>query len=381
MLKTEFLRNLNCNYERIALDASPEERRYQYCIVCRGGVKGLLSCSLRYINGQSYLYYDITSKQNIAQLYCVKPLTRKWVKDFFWSLRRVREELARFLLDERNVIWMPEQVFQDLENNSFFYLYMPYYEADNGFGKLLEFMVEHIDYDDMKLVECVYNMYEQFEKKGWDYLRQQIYNDAEKLNIVQETEDMVKAMDADKSYQQETELIEKQYEKETVEDICKKKELEDFEKKGLFTAWKNRRKKEKEERESYHENMLSIMEGYAVAEENEYEEEWGRTIYIEETPIAEVPSLYTTEGRKLAVIDKDMLTIGKKREDAEVVLEDISVSRLHARILREGDKYYLEDLNSTNGTFKNGLRMEPYEKRGLDPGDEIKIGKKELIFR
>ena len=42
MLQTEFVRNLNCNYERILLDVNPEEKRYQYCILSRGGIKGLL---------------------------------------------------------------------------------------------------------------------------------------------------------------------------------------------------------------------------------------------------------------------------------------------------------------------------------------------------
>ena len=68
MLNTEFVKNLHNNYERIMLEKKPEERRYQYCILSRGGIKGLLSCSLRYINGDAYLYYDITSKQNIMQL-------------------------------------------------------------------------------------------------------------------------------------------------------------------------------------------------------------------------------------------------------------------------------------------------------------------------
>lgn len=38
-------------------------------MISRGGIKGLLPCSLRYIDGNAYLYYDITSRQNIAQLF------------------------------------------------------------------------------------------------------------------------------------------------------------------------------------------------------------------------------------------------------------------------------------------------------------------------
>ena len=38
-------------------------------------------------------------------------------------------------------------------------------------------------------------------------------------------------------------------------------------------------------------------------------------------------------------------------------------------------------MNSTNGTLKNGLRLQPYEKRKLEEGDEITFGKRILIYR
>ena len=90
MINTEYIRSLNANYERMALGEKPEEKRYQYCMISRGGIKGLLPCSLRYIDGNAYLYYDITSRQNIAQLFDKKVINRQWLTDFLWSMRRVR---------------------------------------------------------------------------------------------------------------------------------------------------------------------------------------------------------------------------------------------------------------------------------------------------
>ena len=90
--------------------------------------------------------------------------------------------------------------------------------------------------------------------------------------------------------------------------------------------------------------------------------------------------LYRENGELAVKIDKLPFVIGKKREEADYVLEDRSVSRIHARILEEEGRIYLEDLNSTNGTFKNGLRMQPYEKRRLERGDELRFGKVEYTF-
>lgn len=384
MLQTEFLRSLNCNYERILLDKNPEEKRYQYCMISRGGINGLLSCSLRYINGLAYLYYDITSKQNVEQIYGKRAMNRQWVKDFMWSMQQIREELSRFLLDEQNVLWFPGQVYQDLETNVFSFLYVPYYAGDNGFGKLLEFMIEHIDYDDDRLVECVYKMYEQYELGGQDYLQNQIFRDAEML----EEQDMGDYQE--RSYEiensgnvSEEEEIENQKDNDIYFEQCEESR-NTRQKRGVMEIFRKRRKKEQEVREDYRESMQMSMAGYAVAEENIYEqEEWGRTIYIDDSVENKEKRycLCSPEGRMIARLEKECLTIGKRKEEADVVLGDMSVSRMHARIFREGKDLYLEDLNSTNGTYKNGLRLQPYEKRKLEPEDEIVIGKSELIFK
>lgn len=374
MLQTEYIRNLNCNYERILLDRKPEERKYQYCILNRGGIKGLLPCTLRYINGLAYLYYDISSKQNVAQLHSTRGVTREWLRDFMWGMKQIGQELERFLLDCHNIVWYPEQIFQDLENNIFSFLYIPYYEGENSFGALLDFLVEHMDYNDEALVECVYHMYEQYERNGELYLQKQIFEDAGKLD------ELEKSTQND-ILQVETENKEKVNvpgEPEHAEDCIRE------EKKGLLSIFEGRRKKNREQREDYRQSLHQAMSGYAVAEETTYEEEeYGRTVYmeIEEDNRGKVWGIYSPDGRLLANLEKTTVTIGKKKEEADVVLEDASVSRIHARIIKDKEYYYLEDLNSTNGTFKNGLRLQPYEKRRLEEGDDIRCGKVLFVFR
>ena len=380
MLQSEYIRNLNTNYERILLDKKPEEDRYQYCILSRGGIRGLLSCSLRYINGSAYLYYDITSKQSVAQLFLNRNISRDWVKDFMWSMQQLRQELGRFLLDDHNILWSPEQIYQDLETNVFSFLYVPYYEGDRNFSQLLEFWVEHIDYDDDALVDCVYHMYEQLDRNGEIYLQNQIFQDAKIL----EQPVLPKAQKTDISQERaETVSIMEETSDEVSHEIVENREKRE-ERRGFKGLFDNKRRRNREFRENYKQDMHRAMDGFAVAEKISYgNEEYGRTVYIEDKgePVERVHRLYTEEDKLLASIEKPVLSLGKKKEEVDVVLEDASVSRIHARIIQEGAEYYLEDLNSTNGTFKNGLRLQPYEKRKLDTGDELKCGRVVLIFR
>lgn len=51
------------------------------------------------------------------------------------------------------------------------------------------------------------------------------------------------------------------------------------------------------------------------------------------------------------------------------------VSRRHAEIVRQSNQWFLQDLNSTNGTFVNNQRLAPHTRHPLRSGDQIRLGK------
>jgi serine/threonine protein kinase len=55
---------------------------------------------------------------------------------------------------------------------------------------------------------------------------------------------------------------------------------------------------------------------------------------------------------------------------------DLEISRQHARVVKRGDRYWIEDVGSSNGTFVNGLRI--FKAEVLEPGDEIRLGQTRL---
>ncbi len=70
------------------------------------------------------------------------------------------------------------------------------------------------------------------------------------------------------------------------------------------------------------------------------------------------------------------ITVGR-RPDSDVFLDDVTVSRDHAVIVRRGSEFYLDDCGSLNGTYVNRHRIESH---GLSDGDELQIGKYKLAF-
>lgn len=97
------------------------------------------------------------------------------------------------------------------------------------------------------------------------------------------------------------------------------------------------------------------------------------------------------QQRKLVGLDKEFgmevpvqkfpFILGKMPDASDWVIRGEGVSRMHAEFSRDGNQYYVKDLNSTNGTFLNGTRLEANETRELNIGDEVCIGRIPFCFR
>jgi pSer/pThr/pTyr-binding forkhead associated (FHA) protein len=75
-------------------------------------------------------------------------------------------------------------------------------------------------------------------------------------------------------------------------------------------------------------------------------------------------------------ITKSTVTIGRVDKN-DIKIENLAVSRQHAKIVQDGGRYIMEDLSSLNGTFVNEKRVM---KCILRNGDEILVGKHTLVF-
>ena len=73
--------------------------------------------------------------------------------------------------------------------------------------------------------------------------------------------------------------------------------------------------------------------------------------------------------------DKEVITIGRNVKN-DIQIDNLSVSKQHARIVKQQDKYFIEDMKSTNGTYLNEKKIT---KDKLTNNDVITIGKHTLL--
>jgi pSer/pThr/pTyr-binding forkhead associated (FHA) protein len=76
------------------------------------------------------------------------------------------------------------------------------------------------------------------------------------------------------------------------------------------------------------------------------------------------------------LLDSDLTTVGR-HPNADIFLDDVTVSRRHAEFHRHGDSFQVKDLASLNGTYYDGVRIE---SALLEEGAEVQIGKFRLTF-
>jgi len=92
-----------------------------------------------------------------------------------------------------------------------------------------------------------------------------------------------------------------------------------------------------------------------------------------------VPSFFVIQGRDQGTrfrLDGSTVTLGRGTSNV-VQLHDTEISREHAEFSRRGDKYFIRDLESSNGTFVNGKQVKEQE---LASGDQVQLGRTLLLY-
>ena len=110
--------------------------------------------------------------------------------------------------------------------------------------------------------------------------------------------------------------------------------------------------------------------------------DYGETVVLSAGAVSGPASLVSKEPGELATIylNEDLTVIGKLENACDAVIDLPTVSRIHAKIRKREEAYYLTDMNSRNGTSVNGRLLRPEEEYQLEPEDEIDFAQARYIF-
>lgn len=483
MLEAKYYRDYGHNYMILQCGQQETVRSYQYKILTSGKIAEILKCSVRYINGCTYYYYDISSRTTLDSLYRGKAMSYAQVKDFLWQIHGIYEKLAGYFMDEAGLVLLPEHIYYDITDKKYIGLYYPDYRPDesNIYKVLTDFLLEHIDTEDRNLAEKIYRLCELAEESCFfteDALRILEENEepakatiqgavweenSDPANDKTETSDIVRDFSEIKEYERKQpkrnpfypvfailsvlaiagaivfySLFELTQREEIIIYgviaamgicvlLCIMGILADSRKKAP-TDRESGRETEEEYFSDFNEELYREPEGKQSADyptdagipsldqvisrdmdlemagytpvftrtghddnrllrsvKSSYAEDidnYGDTVFFDEGAVREY-KLYAIDKKNKSHIELKQFpcTIGKMAGCVDHVLPDNSISRIHARFDIQGEKVLMTDMNSTNGTYKNGLRMQPQETVEIEPGDEVRFGNLNYCYR
>ena len=373
-MQAEYIYSYNRNYVKWKVQINTEQKvRYQYQIVTTKKLDGLLSADMYATDGEYALYYEISAMQNLKKWFAKEKINKKWMGKLIEGIHTALWSLEQYLLEGRNLLADPDHIFIHMESEKIHFVYFPYYieEKQQDMEKLLSFLIEYADETEEDTVEALYDIYAKWEAGKEQFTWETLSSWWEKLTMSVDEEER-----ADSEPVQPVQVFRQEErvkpEIRAVKKESGKKDITDF----LFGRHKLLNKR------AYRESVA--MESWEYEAEKEEPQRVNSPGEVsEETTLPEERKLYGNgkQNRRVLRLETLPAVVGRKDSVADIVLEDTSIGIMHARFTEENGQIYLEDLNTEHGTYKNSVRLKPYEKVEILREDEVRLGRLPFTYR
>lgn len=139
----------------LVVKCSGNPGNYQYRMLAANRIDGLVPCSLRSIDGNDYLYYEVTSRQSLESMCGPGALRGEEVKGLLYALAAVGSGISRFLLDDSRILLREDFIFYDPDKKSWLFCYYPEPADESSGEKLLKYLADHTDPADTVTVSAI----------------------------------------------------------------------------------------------------------------------------------------------------------------------------------------------------------------------------------
>jgi|GEM_PF-3014126 len=161
MLKPEFIRDLNYNYMVFKGEKSGASS-YGIKMLLNNTIPGILKMELRCIDTLDLYYYDITSLKSIYTVYERESLSYHAIRNLTEGILNIIKSGSEYLLSENDYLITPEYIFMDAkENIRLCHMVGLCEDFFSQFTKLLEFLLNKVDYKEEAAVLLVYALYKE----------------------------------------------------------------------------------------------------------------------------------------------------------------------------------------------------------------------------
>lgn len=362
-MKIEYTRSLQSAYMKIALE-EPLSRTEEE-MLSHNRIGGILPLQWQQEDDVYMLRYDITGKQALDVLLAQKQADEKFVQLLLMGICGVVKELEKYLLAQEGLLLCPETVFWDAKTAGVYFCYYPGTEVSlqEQFQGLMEYLLAKTDHKNVQAVELAYGAYEALLKPTFhlNEIQEILKNQYEPEECVKEEDVQIQNDTEDFEVEQKSSMVEKVFGWEKGREIN-------------IMAWIKEQLKKVIVRKPAEEPI--------VFEPEEEEVKKGQPTVLLAENEEEPEGIFRYEGTHYLpdiVITRLPFVIGSDEScDGKISLP--TISRQHAKVTKLDGVYFLEDLNSTNGTRVVGGLLTYKTKVSLKRNERVSFANEAYRF-
>ncbi|SHI25882.1 FHA domain-containing protein [Butyrivibrio fibrisolvens DSM 3071] len=166
--------NYNIRYERdlshnyIVMDLGDKDTGdYRYKMLEAQKTKGLMACSVRSINSDSFLYYEADGLRSMGDRFASRGMNSQQLMDFFADLEKVCLDMSEYLLDEDSLVMTMDTVMVNLVDGHFRFLCLPGDNREDIETFAIE-LTDKVDHNDDRAVNAAYEFCSLVEENGYN---------------------------------------------------------------------------------------------------------------------------------------------------------------------------------------------------------------------
>lgn len=347
-----------------------EKGNYKREMIIQNDIEGFLSCKLIHEGEFPYLSYELSGKKSLSKKFQELKMTFADIEELLLSIIQTVKKSREYLLDSKNICLDPDFIYYDIETLKLFLLYDPdsIYEKSFQYRDLAEYLLDKVDHREEAAVKIAYQFYRLSKEDFFslDVFQGLIEKEKTEGVIENKQENSVDSFRDEINYnrREKNSYHDIRFEPESlnIEEKKYKKEKKSFWK---FLSNRKRRKEEQIEEEIRQAEQVTLDEYFG-------DETGSETVFFGDNYI-----LKWKEGKfsREYELSDFPIKVGKIKGENIITIEDMSISRIHARFEERKGKIYLQDLNSTNGTIVNGKGLRAGEEIEIKRDDEIQFGK------
>lgn len=355
----------------------------------------LLSPVSTELNGVSYLKYNVSSYYVLEKLFCKLPPDKELLKIVLSQIIECVEKLENYLLDAEDLVIEPGYMFYESESRLLKLLCLPGYGKNikKQLKEFIEYIMKIFDHRDSKGVQLMYEVYDLIVREDVDISSIKIKLNKPPLEEKQIHYNNVCVEDKNLCVDKEENYRIKEHKNEVI--FCLVMGVVGIFFAGRFFFFG---------REIYNicigilffVGAVIVAALFSFKEEEDLDEimeEYKRNVeayLMESKEVVGEDTKTNSIIKKLVPLTNGALSdislekfhtiiIGRDKKDTDYRLATTQISRIHACIYCIGEEIFVEDKNSTNGTFINNYRIEPLTQYKIEKGDVVSFANEEFF--